>query len=89
MTLHEIKPMHGESLYDRDGNLVGKWNGDYGMFADCFVERVVTCRIICREDDNGDVTEMHSCCGDTHTRDAFTGRPFARCPNCGAKVVDE
>lgn len=47
-----------------------------------------TCRIIHEEDESGDMTEMHSCCGDTHTRDVFTGRPFARCPNCGAKVVD-
>ena len=39
MTLAEIKPMHGFNLYDRDGNLVGKWNGERGMFADCFVVR--------------------------------------------------
>lgn len=35
MTLAEIKPMHGESLYDSEGNLVGKWYGERGMLADC------------------------------------------------------
>ena len=89
MALHEIKPMRGECLYDRDSNLVGKWNGDFGMFADCFVERVITCRIVTRRDESGDLTEMHSCCGDLHTRDAFTGRPFRYCPNCGARCIED
>lgn len=46
MTLAEIKPMHGEWLYDRDGNLVGKWNGERGMFLDGFVVRERVCHFL-------------------------------------------
>lgn len=51
-------------------------------------DRAGTCKIVTRADEYGDLTEMHSCCGDLHTRDAFTGRPFAFCPSCGARVME-
>lgn len=48
-----------------------------------------TCRVVQVEDESGDRTEIHDCCGDPHTRDAFTGKLFAHCPNCGARVVSD
>ena len=79
MTLAEIKPMHGESLYDRDGNLVGKWNGERGMFRDCFAVRERTCR-------NVAVTPLAFRCGECDWFDK-NRCDFNFCPNCGAKVV--
>lgn len=46
-----------------------------------------TCHIVMVEDCDGDLTEVHDCCGDKHTRDAFTGRVLPYCPDCGARVV--
>ena len=46
-----------------------------------------TCRVEQVEDEFGDRTEVHDCCADTHTRDSFTGKLFAFCPACGARVV--
>lgn len=46
-----------------------------------------TCHIVTVEDCDGDLTEVHDCCGDKHTRDAFTGRVLPYCPDCGARVV--
>jgi hypothetical protein len=89
MTLAEIKQMRGESLYDRDGNLVGKWYGERGMLADCFIVRERTCHVVNEVDIFGDRTEVHDCCGDMHIRDMFTGRTYPYCPGCGARVVDE
>jgi hypothetical protein len=48
-----------------------------------------TCRLVLREDEFGDKTEAHSCCGDMHTRDRFTGMAFRYCPNCGAEVLGD
>lgn len=36
---------------------------------------------------HGDLTEVHDCCGDKHTRDAFAGRVLPYCPYCGSRVV--
>ena len=46
-----------------------------------------TCHVVVVEDESGDRTEVHDCCGDKHTRDAFTGRVLPYCPGCGARVV--
>ena len=46
-----------------------------------------TCHLVMVEDCDGDLTEVHDCCGDKHTRDAFTGRVLPYCPDCGARVV--
>lgn len=91
MALTEIKPMRGECLYDRDGNLVGKWNGERGMFADCYVVRERTCHM--DEDDYeipsniiGNLTTWFcSECGSP----TFNDMTLTYCPYCGARVVDE
>lgn len=46
-----------------------------------------TCHIVTVEDCDGDLTEVHDCCGDKHTRDAFAGRVLPYCPYCGSRVV--
>ena len=101
MSLSEIKPLHGECLYDRDGNLVGKWNGERGMFADCYVVRERVCRILQAYGDDSE--ELDNCmeeivstpedtvacicqsCGHEFRYDRMVRPEF--CPNCGAKVV--
>lgn len=89
MMLTEIKPMHGESLYDRDGNLVGKWYGERGMLADCFVVRERTCGI---EEDRGRIpdallnnltTWFCQECGSP----MYNDMPPTFCIYCGAMVV--
>lgn len=82
MKLAEIKQMHGESLYDRDGNLVGKWYGERGMLADCFIARERVCHVDVNKHGRAYCTNCG--CDDWCLAD---GSPF--CPNCGARVVDE
>lgn len=91
MTLAEIKPMHGESLYDRDGKLVGIWYGERGMLADCYIVRENTCRL---EDKMwsglGRRTEWGVVCSNCNAHiEQAVKRSFRFCPNCGAKAVDE
>jgi len=78
MTLAEIKPMHGESLYDRDGNLVGKWNGERGMFADCYVVRERTCEYDYIEDEGGRCSRCH----------VYLDGSERYCPDCGCRVTN-
>lgn len=91
MKLAEIKPIHGESLYDRDGNLVGKWYGERGMLADCFIVRERVCEVvstISMEWSDGSTVYVHELsCG--HTRETSLPEPPAFCDECGARVVDE
>lgn len=91
MTLAEIKPMHGESLYDSEGNLVGKWYGERGMLADCFIARERVCEVvstISMEWSDGSTVYVHKLsCG--HTRETSLPEPPAFCDECGARVVSE
>lgn len=91
MTLAEIKPMHGESLYDLDGNLVGKWYGERGMLADCFIARERTCKVvgtISMDWSDGSTVYVHELsCG--HTCRTDWPEPPAYCAECGARVVSE
>lgn len=82
MELAEIKPMHGDELYDRDGNLVGKWNGERGMFAECHVARERTCHMLPMQ---GGGYGCDRCCT---WLDDMKEKPHY-CPCCGAKVVGE
>lgn len=101
MTLAEIKPMHGESLYDREGNIVGKWNGERGMFFDGFVVRECACSMEAL--DTGEQADyecaehiMHCMeCGAEfgyvlYSEDGDVDMDVAPnyCPDCGARVVD-
>ena len=91
MTLAEIKQMHGENLYDCDGNLVGKWYGDRGMFRDCFVVRERTCKVvgtISMDWSDGSTVYTHELsCG--HTCRTDWPEPPAFCDECGARLVSE
>lgn len=93
MTLAEIKPMRGESLYDRDGNLVGKWYGERGMFAGCYVVRERTCTVVPERMHTGGFgceeagTEFTLSCG--HTVIVDGDFPPRYCDECGARVVSE
>ena len=94
MTLAEIKPMHGEGLYDRDGNLVGKWYGERGMLSDCFIVRERTCKVDSIEPiEYGEYDQIIGydfklTCGHIVTR-PYMDMPPAFCDECGARVVDE
>lgn len=82
MTLAEIKSMRGEGLYDCDGNMVGKWNGERGMFCDCFVVREHVCLFVPMQ---GGGYECNRC----RTRfKTMKARPHY-CPHCGARVVND
>lgn len=89
MALAEIKPMHGESLYDREGNLVGKWYGERGMLADCFVVRERVCEVvstISMDWSDGSTVYTHELsCG--HTCRTDWPEPPAFCDECGARVA--
>lgn len=99
MTLAEIKPMHGEGLYDIDGKLVGKWYGERGMFRDCFVVRERTCHIVLKPSDSDFTDEPHYLCSNcgkeavyVYERRDYTLEGIVSharyCSNCGARVVD-
>ena len=91
MPLAEINHMHGSSLYDRDGNLVGKWYGERGMLADCFIVRERVCEVvstISMDWSDGSTVYWHELsCG--HTRETRLPEPPAFCDECGARVVDD
>ena len=92
MTLEEIKPVHGEGLYDRDGNLVGRWNGERGMFRDCFVVRERVCHVVgtfsLKWLDSTKETYVHDLsCG--HICRTNWPEPPCYCDQCGARVVDD
>ena len=91
MKLSEIKPMHGEGLYDCDGNLVGKWYGERGMLADCFIVKERVCHVVgtisMDWSDGSTVYEHDLSCG--HTCSTRWPNPPAYCYRCGARVVDE
>lgn len=81
MALTEIKPMRGEYLYDRDGDCVGKWNGERGMFSDCFVVRMRTCCMLPVQGGGYGCDSCYTWFDDIKEKPRY-------CPNCGAKVVD-
>lgn len=78
--------MHGEELYDRDGNLVGKWNGERGMFLDCFVVRERTCR------NEQAYTHADFLCSECGHKEYYCNEcanipyDYLYCPNCGARI---
>ena len=80
MTLAEIEPIHDNSLYDRDGNLVGKWYGERGMLADCFVVRERVCHLLPTPDGGYS-------CDKCYTWFSWMKKRTNYCPNCGAKVM--
>lgn len=82
MALAEIKSMRGESLYDRYGNIVGKWNGERGMFRDCFVVREHVCRLLPTFNGGYGCDRCYTWFPSMKTKPNY-------CPSCGAMVVDD
>jgi hypothetical protein len=91
MALAEIKPMRGCNLYDRDGNLVGMWYGNRGMFFDCYVVRgrerhAIENAIEKRHPDKFNVCRRCSVCSGGWHEDVYD-EPYRYCPRCGARLV--